>query len=258
MPSYIGSSIFVLEMLTVSHEPCSQAHLLLSLIAACAARAGAAVQGIPEARCSAGGPCARPIVSNEWGIPARTPSGSPTSGRQGTRAGAACGAQASCASPRPAADQAGSPLKRVRTTLGWPASAPVPDPDPGPGLEPPSPAGVGLNGRVQTLARTSGEGAHQDQRGGLVAARGHEGLGCRVMGLPPASSQGNMVKGGEGLCGMSPSGSGVEDSLLHCLLQGASSPLSTLSKDPQVRHISLCLSSPSVSSSSCSDGLIRK
>ena len=87
------------------------------------------------------------------------------------------------------------------------------------------------------------KGALQDQHDGLIAARGEHRLQCRIKSVPPG--QGGTGKD-EGLCGgMSPSGSGAEDSLLHCLLQGASSPLSTLSKDPQARHTSACLPRPS-------------
>ena len=217
----------------------SQPELLPSLSATGAVRAGAGLQGMREGRCSAGGPCAR-IVSNEWGLPAHAPSGSPKRVRQGTRVGAAGAAQGCGPNPEPGADQVGSPLKRVRTPA-WPGSAPAlaPDPSPGHGLEPPSPAGPSVNGRVKAMARAASEGALQDQHDVLVAARGEQGLQCRVKGLPPG--QGDMGKG-EGLCGMSPSGSGAEDSLLHCLLQGASSPLTALSKDPQARRTSACLS----------------
>ena len=185
------------------------------------------------------------IVSNEWGLQAHALSGSPKSARQGTRAGAAGAAPGCGPNPEPGADQVGSPLKRVRTPA-WPGSAPAqaPDPNPGHGLESPSPAGPSMNGRVKAMARTASAGALQDQHDGLVAARGEQGLQCHVKGVPPG--QGGTGKG-QGLCGMSPSGSGAEDSLLHCLLQGASSPLSTLSKDPQVRHTSTGLSCPSTS-----------
>ena len=188
-------------------------------------------------------------MSNEWGLQAHALSGSPKSARQGTRAGAAGAAQGCGPNPEPVADQVGSPLKRVRTP-SWPgcapARAPDPDPNPGQGLESTSPAGPSVTGRVKAMARTASAGALQDpiQHDGLVAARSEHGLQCRVKGLPPG--QGCAGKG-EGLCGMSPSGSGAEDSLLHCLLQGASSPLSTLSKDPQVRHTSTGLSCPSTS-----------
>lgn len=249
-PHHMNRFLTMRKYACLQLEFLSQPQLLPSLSACRAVRAGAGLQGIREARCSVGGPCPRAIVSNEWGLQAHAPRGSPKSARQGTRTGAAGGAQGCGPNPEPGANQVGSPLKRVCTPADWPGSAPAqapdPDPNPGHGLEIPSPAGASANGRVKPLARTPGEGALQDQHDGLVAARGEQGLQCRVKGLPPG--QGCAGKG-EGLCGMSPSGSGAEDSLLHCLLQGASSPLSTLSKDPQVRHTCACRSCPSKYSS---------